>query len=264
MNGPDTSRRLAAQLVGIDDRSLDVRTIGELPPSVVFLHEGLGSVDLWRSYPADVAAATEESVVVYSRYGHGWSDVQDGPRPVTFMDREAYVVLPQLIETFISQPPILVGHSDGASIALLHASRHPVAALVLLAPHVFTEPDGLTEVRRAQDRFHTTDLGRRMAKYHRDPLATFNAWRDVWLHPDFEAWNIESVLADISCPVLLIQGEDDEYGTMAQIEAISTGLGGIVDRMLLSACRHSPHLDRPSTTAAATARFIADIRTDTH
>ena len=262
MRTPDTSRRDAAELVRIDGRRLDTRIVGpgDKAPSQVFLHEGLGSVDLWRSYPAEVATATGQRTAVYSRYGHGWSDVQREPRPVDFMDHEASVVLPELIQAAGVNGPILIGHSDGASIALLYASRHDVAAMVLLAPHVFTEPGGLGEIRDFSERFGDTDLVERMAKYHHDPVATFHAWSDVWLNPDFEPWNIESALADVTCPVLLIQGEDDEYGTKAQLDAISRQLGGVVDELLLSDCRHSPHLDRGTATTDATVGFIKDVR----
>jgi len=262
MPTPHTFRRDAAEFIRLDGRRLDIRTIGAgaAAPSQVFLHDGLGSIDLWRSYPTEVATATDERAVVYSRYGHGWSDVQLEPRPVGFMDHEAYVVLPELIETLGVDNPILIGHSDGASIALLHASRHRVGAMVLLAPHVFTEPAGLSEIRDSRGRFEETDLIERMAKYHQDPMATFNAWNDVWLHPDFESWNIESALPGVTCPVLLIQGEDDEYGTKAQLDAISGQLGGVVDQLLLSDCRHSPHLDRRAATIDATVEFIKDVR----
>jgi len=262
MRAPKTSRRDGEKLISIDGHQLDVRTIGSAGqgPLQVFLHEGLGSIELWRSYPDEVTTSTDERAVVYSRYGHGWSDVQRERRPVDFMDREAFVVLRDLIETVGVSDPILIGHSDGASIALLHASRHPVAALVLLAPHVFTEPFGLKEIRGANSRLSDTDLLARMAKYHQDPAATFAAWNDVWLDPAFESWNIEAALSDVTCPVLLIQGEDDEYGTMAQIDAISRQLGGTVDQLVLSECRHSPHLDRPTATADATAGFIKDVR----
>jgi pimeloyl-ACP methyl ester carboxylesterase len=262
MQAPDTSRLLDAEFARIDGHQLDVRTIGPAgaAPSLVFLHEGLGSVELWRSYPAAVAEATGERAVTYSRYGHGWSDVQREPRPIDFMDHEAFVVLPELIETAGVVDPILVGHSDGASVALLYASRHPVAAIVLLAPHVFTEPVGLREIRDFSDRFDETDLAERMAKYHHDPTATVDAWRSVWLNPDFESWNIEPALAGITCPVLLVQGEDDEYGTIAQIDAIAGQIGGTVDQLLLADCKHSPHLDRPAITTDVTARFIKDAR----
>jgi len=262
METPDTSRRLDAELVRIVGHNLDLRTIGPLGRalSLVFLHEGLGSVDLWRSYPDAVAESIGEQAVTYSRYGHGWSDVQREPRPIDFMDHEAFVVLPELIETAGVVDPILIGHSDGASIALLHASMHPVAGLVLLAPHVFTEPDGLREIGDFSTRFDETDLAERMAKYHYDPLATIDAWRGVWLNPDFESWNIEAALADVTCPVLLIQGDDDEYGTMAQIDAITAQIGGSVDRLLLADCGHSPHIDRPATTTDATSSFIRDTR----
>lgn len=217
-------------------------------------------MDLWRDFPAAVVSGSGERAIVYSRYGHGWSDVQRERRPIDFMDREARVVLPELLAGAGAEAPILVGHSDGASIALLHAAEHPVAGLVLLAPHVFTEPSGLAEIHRARERFAETDLAERMARYHHEPVATFDAWNGVWLDPEFEAWNIEAALPDVTCPTLLIQGEDDEYGTMAQIEAIAGQVSGPVDRLLLSSCRHSPHLDRPGTTAAATVGFIGHVR----
>ena len=262
MRTPDTSRRDAAEFIRTDGRPLDTRIVGPggAAPSQVFLHEGLGSVDLWRSYPTEVATATDDRAVVYSRYGHGWSEVQREPRPVDFMDHEAFVVLPEVIEVAGVDDPILIGHSDGASIAVLYASLHHVSAMVLLAPHVFTEPDGLSQIREFTGRFEETDLVERMAKYHHDPMATFHAWSDVWLHPDFESWNIESALPGVTCPVLLIQGEDDEYGTKAQLDAISRQLGGVVDELLLSDCRHSPHLDRGTATTDATVGFIKDVR----
>lgn len=245
----------------VDGRRLDVRLIGpgDAPPSLVFLHEGLGSVELWRTLPADVAQAAGRRALVFSRYGHGWSEVQSRRRPVDFMDREAWVVLPELLEQQGMAGPILIGHSDGASIALLHASRHPVGGLVLLAPHVFTEPSGLAEIRDAKQRLESSDLAERMAKYHRDPEATFRAWNDQWLDPAFEPWNIEECLPRVTAPALLIQGKDDEYGTMAQVEAIESQLGGRVTRLDLDDCRHSPHLDRPRATREAAAEFIRRV-----
>jgi len=264
MPTPDPSLQDNAKLACIGGRRLDARTVGpgDIAPSIVFLHEGLGSVELWRGYPTEVAKATDERAVVYSRYGHGWSEVQRERRSVDFMDHEAFVVLPDLIETFAVENTILIGHSDGASIALLHASQHQVDAMVLLAPHVFTEPGGLGEIRHSRARFEDTDLVERMARYHDKPAATFNAWNNVWLHPDFESWNIEAVLPNVTCPVLLIQGEDEEYGTPAQLEAISSQIGETVEHLFLSDCRHSPHLDRPATTSDATAGFIRDTRAD--
>ncbi|MEZ5176390.1 MAG: alpha/beta hydrolase [Acidimicrobiia bacterium] len=251
-----------SDLVRIDGHLLDLRIVGEGDgsPSVVFLHEGLGSVDLWRSFPADVVDRVGERAVVYSRYGHGWSDVQREPRPLDFMHHEGLVVLPELLEAVGVVDPILIGHSDGASIALLHASEHPVAGLVLLAPHVFTEPMGLAEIAGFTARFHDTDLAQRMAKYHRDPVATLNAWANVWNDPQFVPWNIESCLSSIACPVLVIQGVDDQYGTLAQVEAVASQVSGEVDQLILDSCRHSPHLDRPDETVQATVDFINLLR----
>lgn len=260
MGGTGSKLSLDADLIRIDGHLLDVRVIGvgEGAPSLVFLHEGLGSVELWRSFPDDVVTAVGERAVVYSRYGHGWSDVQLD-RPIDFMDHEAEV-LAEVIEAAGVFDPILIGHSDGASIALLHAARYPVAGLVLLAPHVFTEPMGLAEIATFSAAVEGTDLVDRMAKYHRDPLATMNAWSNVWNDPDFVTWNIESVLPNITCPILLIQGRDDQYGTLAQIDAVASQVTGPVEQLILDNCRHSAHLDRPAETVAAIRAFIGTVR----
>ncbi len=260
MDGVGPKLSLDADLIRIDGHLLDVRVIGDgaAAPSLVFLHEGLGSIELWRSFPTDVVKAVGERAVVYSRYGHGWSDVQTD-RPIDFMDHEADV-LAEVIEAADVVDPILIGHSDGASIALLHASRYPVTGLVLLAPHVFTEPMGLAEIAKFSAGIEGTDVIDRMAKYHRDPLATMTAWSNVWNDPDFVAWNIEAALPDITCPMLLIQGREDQYGTLAQIDAVASQVSGDVETLILDDCRHSPHLDRPTETTAATTAFVASVR----
>ncbi len=259
--GTGSRYSLDADLTRIDGHLLDVRLIGDggAAPSLVFLHEGLGSVELWRSFPKDVADKVGERAVVYSRHGHGWSDVQ-ADRPIDFMDHEADV-LAEVIAVADVADPILIGHSDGASIALLHAARYPVTGLVLLAPHVFTEPMGLAEIATFSASVEGTDLVDRMAKYHRDPAATMMAWSNVWNDPEFVAWNIEAVLVYITCPVLLIQGRDDQYGTLAQIDAVASQVSGNVEQLILDNCRHSPHLDRSTETIEATAAFIASVRT---
>lgn len=227
-------------------------------PTLVFLHEGLGSIELWRSFPDDVVSRTDHRGLVYSRFGHGWSEVPDGPRPLDFVDREALEVLPPLLDQLDASDPILIGHSDGASISLVYAAHHKARALVLLAPHVFVEDEGLASIEALAQPPVSDELIERMAKYHRDPEATFWAWNDVWLDPGFKTWNIEDALGRIECPVLLIQGSDDEYGSLAQIEAIERQVSGPVERLLLEDCGHSPHLSQPERTLAATVGFVRE------
>lgn len=243
------------------DRRLEYRLMeGGTGPTLVFLHEGLGSMDLWRGYPEQVVAATERPSLVYSREGHGWSDPVRAARPADFMEHEALTVLPEVLDRLEISDPILIGHSDGASIALIHAGAgHPVSGLVLLAPHVFVEPESITGIEAALEKFESTDLRERMARHHRDPSSTFFAWNDIWLDPGFRDWNIEGYLPGIDCPTLLIQGRDDEYGTLAQLEAIERGVTGPVRSLVLEECGHSPHLSQPARTLEATARFIAAV-----
>ncbi len=229
-------------------------------PTLVFLHEGLGSLAMWRDFPSKVAAATGCRTLVYSRYGYGESDLLTESFGVRYMHDEALVVLPELLDKLGIDKPMLVGHSDGGSIALIHAggAGRPVAGLILMAPHVFVEDLSIASIAQAKVAFETTDLGRKLGKYHRDPAKTFWGWNDIWLHPDFRAWNIEEYLADIRCPLLAIQGCDDEYGTMAQIEAIAARVPG-AEILELADCRHSPHKDQPQATLEAMAGFIERI-----
>ena len=168
------------------------------------------------------------------------------------------MVLPPLLASHGIERPILVGHSDGGSIALIHAAQHAVSGLVLLAPHVFVEDVSVTSIAEARETFETTDLAERMGRYHRDAEATFRLWNDIWLAPEFRDWNIEDVLGGVTAPTLLIQGEHDQYGTLAQIDAISRGVAGPVSRAVLD-CRHAPHLEAPEDTLAAASAFIGGL-----
>ncbi len=237
---------------------LECEEIAGAEPALVFLHEGLGSVALWRDFPARLAAVTGRRALIYSRAGHGGSDVPSVPRTPRFMHEEALAVLPELLRVAGIESPVLVGHSDGGSIALIHASAHPVSGLVLLAPHVFVEELSVASIAEARETYETTDLGERMGRYHRDADATFRLWNDIWLAPEFRSWNIEDVLSDVTSPVLLIQGEHDQYGTLAQIDAIAHGVAGPVSRAVLD-CRHAPHLEAPEDTLAAAAAFIGGL-----
>jgi len=230
-------------------------------PTLVFLHEGLGSVALWKDFPARVAAATGCPALVYSRAGYGRSSPAALPRAPDYMHVEALTVLPALLDRLGIEEPILVGHSDGASIALLHAGsgKRPVRALVALAPHVFVEDMSIASIDEVRRQYETTDLREKLARRHADPDAAFRGWNDIWLAPAFRRWNIEGCLPGVRCPLLLIQGSDDEYGSAAQLDAIERQVGGTVARLELADCRHSPHRDQPEATLAAIVDFVATV-----
>jgi len=226
---------------------------------IVMLHEGLGSLSLWKDFPQRLADSTGRRVLAYSRYGYGASEPLAGPRTVDYMHVEALVALSELLDRLEVRDPILFGHSDGASIALIHAarSRRPVRAIVALAPHVFVEPYGLESIAEARVEFLDADLRERLARRHDDVDSAFWGWNDIWLHPAFLAWNIESLLPKITCPVLAIQGLDDEYGTLEQIDRIARRLRpGQLTRVELTACKHSPHRDQPDAVLVESVRFL--------
>jgi pimeloyl-ACP methyl ester carboxylesterase len=228
-------------------------------PPLVFLHEGLGSIRQWRDFPQQVAEATGCRALVYSRYGYGQSDVlQEERAGVRFMHREALEALPAFLAALQVENPVLVGHSDGASIALVYAGSpgHKVRGVAVMAPHVFVEPICVESIRKAAETFATTDLAQRLGKYHRDPAKTFHLWADAWLDPEFLKWNIEEYLPGIDCPVLAIQGKDDEYGTMEQLARIRRGVRGPCELVALERCGHSPFRDQPQASLEAIARFV--------
>ena len=232
-------------------------------PTLIFLHEGLGSVRQWRDFPARVAAATGCGALVYDRYGYGQSEVLKEPRrTVRFMHDEALAALPELRSGLGLDEVILVGHSDGASIALIHAgARHRVRGVVAMAPHVFIEPVCLSSIRQATESFESSDLAARLGRYHRDARKTFYGWADVWTEDNFERWDIrEEYLRNIRCPVLAIQGYEDEYGTMAQLDEIARHVSVPCELLKLENCGHSPFRDQPEGTLAAVSRFIEALR----
>jgi pimeloyl-ACP methyl ester carboxylesterase len=244
---------------------LECRWIGPAPdqaPTIVFLHEGLGSVSTWRDFPDALAAATGCGALVYSRAGYGRSDPVTLPRPVRFMHDEARGLTDVLRAAGVREP-ILLGHSDGASIALIAAGTEPIPglrALVLEAPHTFAEPYGMESIVRIADAYRTTDLPERLARHHGDNTdVAFWGWNGVWLNPDFRAWNIEDVLPGITVPTLVIQGEDDEYGSWAHVESIQRGSRGPVQTLGLPGCGHAPHAEQRDATLAAMTRFIRDV-----
>jgi pimeloyl-ACP methyl ester carboxylesterase len=221
---------------------------------IVLLHEGLGSVGLWRDFPRRVQEATGRRILVFSRYGHGRSEPPPRPRTPAFFHEEALEVLPEVLSQLGAEKPLLVGHSDGGSIALIHAGRHPVTGIALLAPHVRVEDvtvEAIRETRRSFDAGHLRD---RMARHHDDPDAAFNGWCDVWLDPEFRAWTLEADAARVTCPALLIQGADDPYGTLDQIDRIEACVRGTVRRLVVPG-GHSPHLEATDQVLDAIARF---------
>jgi pimeloyl-ACP methyl ester carboxylesterase len=232
-------------------------------PAIVMLHEGLGSVAMWRDFPQRVADATGCETVVYSRHGYGRSDPHIEPRRVNYMHHEALTVLPAFLDALALTAPILLGHSDGGSIALIHAggAHRALTGLIAMAPHVMVEDLSVASIAEAKVAWETTDLPVRLAKHHRHVESVFRGWNDIWLHPDFRAWNIEEYLPNIACPVLALQGEDDQYGTMAQIERIAAQAPD-VELVKLADCRHSPHKDQPEAVLAELAAFVSRVLED--
>ncbi len=229
-------------------------------PTIVMLHEGLGSVALWKDFPQRLRDRTGCAVLAYSRYGYGRSDPLAEKRPLDYMHREGETVLPALLRAAGIERPILFGHSDGASIALIYAGAapHAVRALILEAPHLFVEDISVHSIAQAKVAYETTDFGARLGRYHDDAESAFRGWNDAWLDPDFRDWNIEPSLAHIRAPVLALQGEDDEYGTRAQLDALAARLPW-AHTLLLPGCGHSPHRDRPAETLDAIANFLAEL-----
>lgn len=245
--------------VSVRGRRLEYRRVAAAAdgPALVFLHEGLGSISQWRDFPERIATASGLPAIVYARYGHGQSDVLQQPHDVDFMHHEALESLPELLRALGIERPILIGHSDGASIALIYAgSAYPVRALVAMAPHVFVEDISIEGIVAAKQAFETTDLPQKLARHHRDVGKTFYGWNDVRLAPAFRSWNIEAFLPAVQCPLLAIQGYGDEYGTMAQVDAIARQAGGPVEVLKLEDCGHSPQKDQPEIVAEAIAEFV--------
>jgi pimeloyl-ACP methyl ester carboxylesterase len=248
-----------------DGKRLEAVAYGPPPdkaPTIVMLHEGLGCLALWRDFPQKLAAATGHGVFAYSRAGYGGSERIDLPRPLDYMSREARFSLPLVIEAIGLKRGILLGHSDGASIAAIHAGGHSderIKGLILMAPHLFTEEMGLASIAAARSAYATGDLRARLAKYHADVDVAFRGWNDAWLDPGFKAWNIEDAVRRGRVPALLIQGVEDQYGTLKQIRAIEARSPAPVTSLILEACRHSPQVDQPGATLEAIMRFCATL-----
>ena len=234
---------------------------GEAPTTLVLLHEGLGCVAMWRDFPARLAARTGCGVLAYSRLGYGGSDPCPLPRPLGYMHDEGRSLLPALLDAAGVRDCVVVGHSDGGSIALIHAGgtpAEPVRGVVTFAAHVFCEELSVRSIAAARDAFESGDLRARLARYHGDNVdCAFWGWNRAWLDPEFMRWNLEEFLPGIRVPVLAIQGRDDEYGTAAQVDAIVAGCGA--EPLFLERCGHSPHRDRPEATLEAVAGFVARV-----
>jgi pimeloyl-ACP methyl ester carboxylesterase len=254
MDGFNSTARLGD--VEIEYRRID----GDIhAPALVFLHEGLGSVGAWRDFPEALCNATGYPGLVYSRYGNGFSTVLREPRPVTYMHDEALQTLPALLDALAIRSTILVGHSDGASIAIVFAAEHPerVAGAIVEAPHVFVEPESVRSIAGIRTDYKDGTLRSRLGRYHADPDATFYGWNDVWLSPEFAGWNIETSVDRLTVPLLVVQGYDDQYGTLAQVESILRRHRD-TDALLLAGCGHAPHRERAPLVVGAAGNWIIE------
>lgn len=239
----------------------DFPAVLEGRPTLLLLHEGLGCVAMWRDFPEKLATATGCRVIVWSRAGYGGSQPWPEPRTSRYMHREAEEALPALLDALQIERPVLIGHSDGGSIALIFAGAFPEVPLgiAVMAPHEFVEEVTLAGIRAARTAWETTDLAKRLARYHHEQTSrVFSEWNDTWLSPAFRDWNIEEYVAKIRCPVLAIQGEDDEYATMRQIDVIAERLPGTT-LLKLAHCGHSPQRDQEVTVLTALVDFIGKL-----
>ena len=236
-------------------------------PLMVFLHEGLGSLSMWKDFPQQLCVETGCRGLVYSRPGYGLSTPRaaDERWGVEFMHRQAIELLPALLRALDvdagAEPPWLFGHSDGGSIALIHAARFPerVAGLIVLAPHILVEDISVESIAAARRTYLETDLKARLGRYHDNPDSAFWGWNDIWLDPDFRSWSIENELAAITCPVLAVQGVDDEYGSLAQIRGIAERVKN-TELVELPDCGHSPHRDQASAVIERVTEFVGRNR----
>jgi pimeloyl-ACP methyl ester carboxylesterase len=237
----------------------------ERAPTLVLLHEGLGCVAMWKDFPAKLAERTGYGVLVYSRPGYGRSDPVPLPRPLTYMHEEAFDVLPAVLDHVGVHKTILVGHSDGASIATIYAGGRQdfrVRGLALLAPHFFVENVSITSIAAAREAYEHGNLRARLARYHGDNVdVAFRGWADTWLDPGFGAWRIDDSLAHVRVPMLIIQGKQDQYGTVAQIALAESDTYCPIETLLIDDCGHSPHVDRPQATLDAVAAFSHRVLT---
>jgi pimeloyl-ACP methyl ester carboxylesterase len=249
----------------VDGTTLEAARWGGVgPPEIVLLHEGLGSVGLWRDFPARLAEATGRGVAAYSRAGYGRSASISLPRPLSYMHDEARTTLPRVLDALGARRVVLLGHSDGASIAAISAAGlgvaphgAEIAGLILIAPHFFVEDVSLASIAAAREAYRAGDLRARLSRHHRDVEAAFRGWNEAWLDPGFRAWRIDDLLPNVTAPVLLIQGSADEYGTMAQIAAAERALPHPPEILVVPGAGHAPHASHQTPVVAACAAFTA-------
>ena len=253
--------RNAVGFVHVNGSSLYYELIDGKPdqPYLVFLHEGLGCVKMWKTFPRDLCRLTGCPGLLYDRNGYGRSDPLKSKRKLGYVHDYALVELPELLNLLIpDKPHILIGHSDGGSIALIYGAKgsHLLRAMVTEAPHVFVEPLSVKGIRAADEAFERGEFNR-LKKYHGDKTTIiFKAWTETWLSEDFRKWNIEALLPQITVPLLVIQGRDDQYGTEAQVTAVTSQTSGPAEHLLVEACGHTPHREKPEVTTARIAQFI--------
>ena len=249
----------------LDDRRIEYRMIGPWPhvaSTIVMLHEGLGCVGLWNDFPDRLQAATGCGVFVYSRFGYGQSSPVTLPRPLDYMNDEANVVLPALLDRIGFQRGVLLGHSDGASISAIYAGSHQdhrINGIVLIAPHFFTEDVSIASIAEAKKAYDTTDLRAKLSKWHAHVDCAFRGWNDAWLDPDFRKWDITDRLAYIRVPILIVQGEDDQYGTVKQIEVAKQECYCPVETALIKGAKHTPQREAPEVTLKTISDFVAHV-----
>jgi len=245
----------------IDGEWLEYVCFGPAPsksPTIILLHEGLGSVSLWKDFPERLARATGLGVFVYSRYGYGKSSPCDLPRPLDYMTREAVDVLPKILGAIEISKGILMGHSDGGTIASIYVGSledFRIRGLIVMAPHYFTESEGLSSIAQSKELYENGDLKARLAKYHDDVDCAFWGWNAAWLDPEFKEWNVSEVIDYLRIPTFAIQGAQDTYGTLAQIEEIVSRSYAPVDVAIIEDCGHSPHRDQPDKVLEAVSEF---------
>ncbi|MEZ4372747.1 MAG: alpha/beta hydrolase [Polyangiaceae bacterium] len=249
------------QIAGFELELLEIPASASRGVAMLLLHEGLGCVELWRDFPQALAGACELPAFAYSRAGYGGSSPVELPRPLSYMHDEARQVLPLLLERLAQREFVLVGHSDGASIALIHAAMnrgvHPVRGLVLLAPHVFCEERSVQAIAQARDAYLQGELRQRLERYHGANVdCAFWGWNGAWLDPEFRHWDLRELLSAVTCPTLVIQSQDDPYGTLAQVDAIAAGISGTCERLILEGNDHAPQRTHRERTIAAIASFV--------
>ena len=247
-------------VLGLKLEYLEIPATTAERPTLLMLHEGLGCVRMWRDFPQQLAAETGCRVIVWSRAGYGQSEPWPEARTVRYMHREALVAMPAFLEALQIERPVLLGHSDGGSIALIFAGAFPQVprGVIVMAPHEFVEEETLAGIRAAKKAWTASDWPQKLARYHLDAERVFNDWNDTWLSPDFRDWNIEAYLPHIRCPVLALQGEDDEYATLRQIEVIAENVAG-AELLKLPNCGHSPQRDQPEAVLKAIDRFLITV-----